>query len=265
MITFSQLGNYGRLGNQMFQIATMIGYAKKHNINWAVPQDWEYLNAFYKTFPTHPPHRGSEYKHYIEPRFEYTEIPHCDNIDIAGYFQSEKYFEHCKEEVLKQFTMKADYAPWGCLRDIKDFRIAIHIRRGDYLKTPDFYCQLTPEYYKEGINIIIKRKCLIRSIPDIHVKIICFSDDIEWCKQELPKYFKVDYFLEGYTPTEDLFLMSGCDAFVIANSSFSWWGAYLSEQGNINKGTTIVAPNNWFMPQTGLTTKDLIPERWIKL
>jgi hypothetical protein len=238
MITFSQLGRQGRLGNQLWQIAATIATAKKYNLPYAFPK-WEYEpffnlhNCFTDTI------RIS--KTYQEPHFHFAPIPHGSDLDLSGYFQSYKYF--------------ADYDQ--IIKDIFEFRnpappqkntTSIHVRRGDYVNLSEYHSDLSiTNYYEKTIAILDTEKYLI------------FSDDIEFCKKKfIGNRFS---FVEGGNPASDLALMSACKNQIIANSSFSWWAAYLNKNPNKN----VMAPKVWFGPKLPHNTKDLLPENWTKI
>ena len=154
-----------------------------------------------------------------------------DNIDIFGYYQTHKYFEHIEDEIREDFTFDPQLVK-ACkefleytyvYRDV----IALHIRRGDYVSNPNHPSQPIL-YYQRALEML----------PDLDV--VVFSDDTEWCKQQ--EIFSSDRFSvsEGNTTDADLCLMSLCQYHIIANSSFSWWGAWLA------KSKKVIAPKNWF-------------------
>lgn len=241
MITFSNLGNQGRLGNQLYQIASVIALALKNKDTYIFPQ-WQY-EAFFNLKDCF----SSEIKptkKFLESGFHYTEIPYNisknEILDLSGYFQSKKYFEHCEDEIKRLLTPKNIYET---IYDVT----SLHVRRGDYLTFSKEFNQLDMNYYNKAMSIIKSKYYLI------------FSDDIKWCK----KNFIGDQFMfsEGKNPAEDLSLMISCENNIIANSSFSWWGAYL----NKNKDKKIIYPKTWFGPNLLHDTKDLIPEGWIKI
>ena len=124
--------------------------------------------------------------------------------------------------------------------------IALHIRRGDFLKNSGNHHNLGLDYYKQALNQFNPKQ-----------QVVIFSDDPQWClEQEL---FEGDRFMvsSGNGPYHDLYLMSLCSDFIIANSTFSWWGAWLANRG------TVVAPKKWFGPNNQhLSTKDLYPASW---
>ena len=131
---------------------------------------------------------------------------------------------------------------------IDENNISIHIRRTDYVTSNGYHPVQSIEYYKQAIEII-----------GDYDNIFVFSDDINWCKENLK--FDNMIFVDGNDDVEDMWLMSICNHNVIANSSFSWWGAWL----NNNPDKKVIAPNNWFGSQTNLNTNDLIPNTWIKI
>lgn len=206
---------------------------------------------------------------YQEPGFLYKKIPYYPNMQIHGYFQSEKYFKHRRREILELFTdykqdilnslqLKLDLLPGK--------KISLHIRRADYLKLQHTHNVLPIHYYQNAINIM--KKSLGKDYND-YIYLI-FSDDIEWCKTQ--KFFKQlpdVHFIEDSDPLTkgpvevfQLYLMSMCDHNIIANSSFSWWGAWLNE----NPNKIVIAPNKWFANEkNGPKQWDTIYcDKWIK-
>ena len=237
--TFSQLGKMGRLGNCLFQIATTISAAIKNNDTYAFPQ-WEYEpyfnlhECFNKNIIVN--------KIYREQGFHYSPIPNDKNLDLVGYFQTEKYFENNKQEIINFLTPIHHFEkePGLC---------SIHVRRSDYVHFQDCHPLITMNYYNKAIEKSGYKKFLI------------FSDDINWCKKNFIGNM-YDY-AENNTPTVDLALMSKkCESNIICNSSFSWWGAYLNQSPN----KIVIAPNIWFGPKLNYNNiKDLLPKEWIKI
>lgn len=239
MITFTNLGKMGRLGNQLFQIATCIGVAEKTNDKYIFPK-WEYE----KNFCLHNCYSDSikVNNSYAEPYFHYKEIKTQPGqvTDLVGYWQSYKYFNNCQELILGLLTPKTGFS-------IKYNCTSIHVRRGDYTKLTKEYEQLNMDYYNKAMKAVNSKNYIV------------VSDDINYCKS----IFKGDNisFSEYKNPIDDLGLMISCEHNIIANSTFSWWGAYL----NKNPSKIIIAPNKWFGPALNHDTKDLIPNSWIKL
>ncbi len=160
---------------------------------------------------------------------------------LCGYFQSEKYFSHCREEILKAFNFK-----WNKITN----KVSIHVRRADYVVGTPFE-PITMEYITKAI-LFFKEKG--------YYNYYVFSDDMEWCKRNVNSGVFSDCkfeYSEGKNEFEDLELISSCEHNVTANSTFSWWGAWLNR--NLNK--IVVTPEKWF---NGVN-KDLIPDSWIKL
>lgn len=242
-VFFKELGNYGRLGNMYFQMAATIGVAQAHNDDYRFPDQSFFTKINLSGKAICGPINNSV-PTYHEPNFSYSKInKNQPLLNLHGYFQSEKYFEHCKDEVRRVLTPKTHYDHNGIT--------AIHVRRTDYLdpRHKDCYHILTRENYYDKAMEIVPGPYLI------------FSDDIDWCRKNFTGHeFS---FSETQDPITDLAKMLACDKFIIANSSFSWWGAWLST----TPGKQVVAPGKWFGPKLAPThdTKDLIPDKWIKI
>ena len=181
------------------------------------------------------------------------------DVYLKGYFQSEKYFLPIKETLQKEFTFKDEI-----IRKVKDFTdktrsatsVSVHIRRGDMENDPvttGHHGIMPLSYYKKGIEIIRSKI----ANPQFYF----FSDDINWVKENFNDLKPT--FVSGeisQTHFEDLYLMSQCHHNIIANSSFSWWGAWL----NKNPDKIVIAPKIWFI-KGPKDTQDLLPEKWIKI
>jgi hypothetical protein len=244
MISFIELGNLGRLGNQMFQYAALKGIAANRGYDYCVPLDESFgikdekvkksdCNLYGVFDLCNKNKRTVNSSQRIMERmrnFDEDLFNNCpDNIDLFGYFQCEDYFKHIEDDIRKDFTFKKDLDD-KCVEflDSSEY-ISLHVRRGDYVESEDYHPLQTPKYYEKSLEFFSK------DIP-----VIIFSDDSEWCKtQEL---FSSDRFLisENNSTDFDLCLMSKCHYHIIANSSFSWWGAWLA------KSKKIIAPKNWF-------------------
>jgi hypothetical protein len=254
----------GRLGNSMFQLAACIGYAKKYGYAWAAPADAR-ESSVHQVFPNLPktsnsPNAFPKRTGYDPEWFDYRDLPNVGpDVMLTGYWQSWKYFDHCKDEVKKVFQL--DINPIDA--------ISIHVRRGDYVTYANSFPPITKDYVREADNAIYDRD---KSSP---YKYIMFSDDIEWCKKEFRDwhdYVDIEY-SEGRTEREDLSLMASCKHHIIANSSFSWWGAYLGH----NPDKIVVTPHeeSWYGPDNGVTKwyrennkpllPDLLPPEWIRI
>ncbi|GJQ57564.1 MAG: hypothetical protein D8M57_19995 [Candidatus Scalindua sp. AMX11] len=155
-ITFSRLGKHGRLGNQLFQIAVVIAHSKKFGISAKFPK-WhcKYDNIYYSDFFKNKIDESLQLdliphvKVYREPFFHYTEIPKQINTDFYGYFQSDKYFNHCLEEIKKLFEPKEAMIE-QISEKYKNLTFSqicsIHIRRGDYIGSVHEICNI--DYYR---------------------------------------------------------------------------------------------------------------------
>lgn len=275
MITMSKLGQMGRLGNQLWQIATMIGYANEHKVLWAIPEEYKSPTCFFP-FPLISERCFSrlEFQQYKETSNKFNPIPklpYPQNINIDGFFQSHKYFEKHNDCIKRWFTPKPDLVyklkekyPEYFEKGIQT--IALHIRRTDFEnEVKGYYNYLSVKYYREAAGKIASNIPYYHYVP---VKILYFSDDIEWVKANLP----TNEYIEGNTAEEDLILMSYMKNHVIANSSFSWWGAYIALLNN--RTNLVVSPGgpnwSWFGPKREKDwrdTSDLIPNdpKWIAI
>lgn len=251
MITYSRLGHArrGRLGNQLFQIASTIGLARKHGHDYVFPE-WGYAHHFERKLPV-----GYLGGHIAMPEkhFHYDDTPLSQKVDydIDGWRQSEKYWQHAAHEVRSTFAFEPNFKRSVTQRFKKALSkpsIAISIRRGDFVDNPNYY-QLPIRYYLGA---------LLREFPDWEqYNIILFSDDIPYCRVHF-ECLDNAYFAEG-SDIEQLCLMSMCNHFIISNSTFSWWGAYLGEK----QGTKIVRPVHVFDgPLSKNSEADYWPERW---
>lgn len=286
----------GGLGNQMFQYAFARILAKKNGttlkidksffdltekIQGHTPRDFE-LDIFNESFLQASPsdillfHKLSTInkikrelglnfpKVYLEPSLSFHQK--CLSIKtpvyLKGYFQSYKYLLGQENFIKKLFSFPIDtFDPVNkkILDDIKSTTtISIHVRRGDYVddkQTQQFHGNCGLDYYLDAIALLAYR--------NKDFTLVFFSDDSDWIKKQLkdlpyPKIV-VDHNI-GEDSWKDMALMSLCSHNVIANSSFSWWAAWLNK--NLEK--TVIAPKNWFASPE-INTNDLIPSQWIRL
>lgn len=244
----------GRMCNQMFQIACCIGMAKKHGLQYHVPAHTQNDGLWIPRFL----HLQNEnYNPYIpltvikESSFEYHEIPFEEkwklrNTELRGYWQSEKYFNHCKEEVKEAFNI-----PY---KKQEGF-VSLHVRRTDYLTFPNHHPVITNEYIEEAQR---------RLMNEGYYKFIVFGDDPVWNKEHINKeiYPLGDFeYSEGKTEKEDLSLMSSCEHNICSNSTYAWWGAWLNQ----NPNKIVIMPKRWFGPACNHNTSDLYPPKTIIL
>lgn len=243
MITFPELGRWGRLGNQLFQMAATMALAMEHGEVYAFPR-WDYEGRFGISgcFYDRPPGGGVEYR---ERRFAWDPVPYRPGLRLYGYFQSEKYFGKFSPLIRRLLTPRLTVAR------TKYLGIAsVHVRRGDYLEKADCHPPCGVDYYLRA-----EAECRRRGIAEF----VVFSDDRAWCREHLAGR-------RGWrmaAPADEvvhLSEMAACEAHVIANSSFSWWGAWLDPRAE----KLVVAPKEWFGPTLAPThpTRDLIPPKW---
>jgi hypothetical protein len=182
------------------------------------------------------------------------------NTYLDGFWQCEDYFKMHRELLLKDFTLKHALHPEeeSLKQTIQNgTNISLHVRRGDYVSIPsnlNFHGVLDVEYYNKAIELI-KQKTKID-------KVFVFSDDIEWCKQNFTNHelFNFVDFTHKVPAYQELYLMSQCSHHIIANSSFSWWAAWLNNKPN----KIVVAPKVWFADKS-IDTSDIVPKQWIRL
>jgi len=248
----------GGLGNQMFQIATTYTLALKNNDSCCfnfnhchTPLQGNSSNKYKDSILSKVNNSDIiiERVGYTEPKFSYDELPYANGLVLDGYFQSEKYFKEYRNEIIDLFPINTK----NVINFINGINLenkqitSVHIRRGDYLSNPEIHSPCSIEYYNKSIKYIGS------SI------FIFISDDIEWVKEN----FISDNFY--YSPfndeLDDLALMVSSDNNIIANSSFSWWGAWL----NRNNKKKVIAPKQWFGPLGSKEIYDIIPENWIKI
>jgi len=253
----------GGLGNQMFQYAFARFLSSKHNVRFFLDTSFykNNIGAVTRLFllDKFPNTNINEFNpinlkypiQRIPDNFFFNKIEILPNMDyyLDGYWQSEKYFLEIREELRNEFSPPTNVLD-KLLKTIStnSNSVSIHIRRTDYVTSNGYHPVQTVEYYENALNII-----------GDYDNLFVFSDDIQWCKNNLN--FKKMIFVESLSEIEDLWLMSLCKNNIIANSTFSWWGAWL----NKNPNKKVVAPIKWFGSQTNLNTSDIIPEDWLKI
>jgi hypothetical protein len=244
VVTFNMLGRYGRLANQMYQIAGVIGVARRNGFDFAFPQwiNWDHKERFgssedcdiYKHFENQLPlYDGPTLPdHPVEWGYHDVNLSH--SVSLSGHFQSEKFFEHAIDEFKWYMRMKDEPA--------LNHYVAIHVRRGDY---DDRYHPRIPEsYYRAAMAHFPDRKFLV------------FSDDIDACKGMFGS--DVEY-SEGRDYLEDFKLMKRCHSFIIANSSYSAMAAVLGDAPD----KKVIAPRPWFGPAYAqIDGEDIYGDNW---
>lgn len=240
----------GGIGNRLFQMAAAIGHALDHDTTYCFPHaDMGSVDLF-KIIRV--PVRISEQiaYYYNDQLHGYRKIPFHRDMCLNGYFQSERYFENHKDAIYDRLKLPDQ------LSSIHN-TVSVHVRRGDYLSHPDLFCDLWhTDFYKKAI-----RHFVAMGYKDF----VFFSDDIVWCEKKFTaEYFGADrFYYSSYTdPVKDLIWMAECRHHIIANSTFSWWGAWIGEMYKNAIVCEVVAPENWFTAKSGLSSADLIPARW---
>lgn len=250
----------GRLGNNLFQLAACLSLANKNNTKAYYSKQEQSLNAFELQDISYNPTNGQI--RFSEKKFSYNEqfdsLP--NNTHLHGYFQSERYFLNCKDLIRKNFAFKEHvknnvYANgYSDIEDSSNEYTAIHIRRTDYLNIQHAHPICTKDYYINCLNEIKPK-----------TKIFVFSDDLNWCKE--------NFIGEQYTHVNldhhcCLYMMTKVKNLVIANSTFSWWGAWL----NNKQDKCVYAPKQWFgntLPYRSADVslehclKDIFPKDWV--
>ena len=277
MITFYNLGHYGQLGNQLFQYATLRAVAEAQGYEMRIPMRFDApknkglveLGPFSLACEPLAEEDTRRFTHrYIEKThaFDPDVFDVRDWTDLAGYFQSEKYFKHLRQELLRELSFRdpiGDYAA----RYIEAIRarsggaplVAVHVRRGDYLEKNGRLRVLSPDWYRTAMDMFKKTGPVF----------LFFSDDPGWCVANFGESPDPESILRPLSVAQvatpdhwhDLAVMMLCDHFIISASSFSWWGAWLSRHPK----KTVVAPKPWFGPGMNRDERDIVPEEWRRI
>ena len=250
----------GRTGNIMFQIAHAYSKALEYNRQFTVPSKESSTshqeNTLYRKisfdiqtsveFPNIEQKWGKFHYEHIEPSKD-------NPTAFCGFYQSEKYFKKHSEAIRDLFSPPRSFIN-KVLKEYPFFAnetvAAINVRRGDYLTQLTRHPVVSLEYINEAYE----------SLPS-HDKLLIMSDDIEWCKEniKLPNLVFSDN--SKFWDAEGIWLLSLCDHFIISNSTFSWWGAWLSRTDN----KVVIAPSTWFGPDIKEIPEDIYCENWVKL
>ena len=262
MITFNNIGYFGRLGNQMFQYAALVGIATKKGFEYGIPhknasvkkvvnsvtgEEKLDLLDFFKNIKaknvTEPNGKTIYYDRACKYEPGFFDVVE-DGMDILGYFQSEKYFSHCEKEIREQFAFdeKEHMFAWHHVnKGTYDNPICVHVRRGDYAHYNGIHDFPGKDYYHEAMKEFLDGR------------FVFYSDDLDWCREEFPGHDYVD----KKNPYQALQSMSCCRGHIIANSSFSWWAAWLR-----GKNGKTVAPSKWFGPKGQQDWQDIYCDGW---
>lgn len=240
---------YGRSGNLLFQIAAAFGYARKYDTQWFIPRNYHHREV-YRQWPKLPVFKGDVRKLKVYDRtlsdatWSYEEIPfHSGGLEIRGFFQSELYFAHCKDEIKKLFTLPINPIDY----------CSLHVRRADYLdKNQQTFCPVDMNYIRQAMQ---KMKDFGKT------KFMVVSDDLPWCRENIKDSDCEIRFSDGKSVMSDLSLMASCTDHIISNSTLAWWGSWLGH----NDSKIVVSPHheapNWFL-HNRMDTTHLIPTEW---
>jgi hypothetical protein len=272
----------GGLGNQIFQIFATIAYAiKSRNKFQFLAQEtlgggsctlrYTFWNTFFSSLKPFLITNLPPVNIVRENGFTFQELPinllTGTNVLIHGYFQSEKYFKDQFEMICRLIGLeKLKQSVLDTLRLNKDDlnnTISMHFRLGDYKKLADFHPIATPKYYENALNHFNNK------FPETNFSILYFCEDadvndVQITIQNLENIFPNYKFTRGTNTLSDwqqMLYMSLCRHNIIANSSFSWWGAYF----NTNPDKVVCYPSVWFGQTANIDTRDLCPNEWIKL
>lgn len=250
----------GQFGNQMFVIAATTSLALD---NGAIPYfpdfnrsdlglAFNYENVFYHLNANDPPTPIKTY--YIEPHFYFDPIPYQPNMGLRGWFQSEKYFKHHKQEIVDLLSPHPEIVDYLTQKygDViaHPKTVSIHYR---YYGNEEYDCSAYAlcdmEYYQKAIELF----------PEDSLFVV-FSNKIDWCKENFSQIPRNFLFIEDNPYYMDFYLMTMCKDNIICNSSFSWWAGYL----NLNPDKKVIVPPHWFSAKYEAlnNTKDLIPPEW---
>jgi len=266
MIGMNNLGLNGRLGNQMFQYASLVGVAKKRNYEWCIPKENQDLTKCFlmKNLQRYGTIEGLELHLHESHEFCEDLFLECpDEVTFHGYFQSEKYFKHVEDVVREDYQFNDDILisvandyPQELLEDA----VSIVVRRFedifDYPGCELNHRNLPISYYESAIKMMGENR-----------KYIICSNNLDWCKQQ--ELFQGDNFIFNDSITNgvnksfhDLCLISCCKDHIIANSTFSWWGAWLGTQSD----KKVISPVRWYGPNLShIDAEDLFPIEWTRI
>ena len=271
MITIEIMGG---LGNQLFQIFTLISCAKNHDIPFYFEKKTisygsrkiDYWNNLLSELTIYLKHPSNFLSIFHEKQFNYNEIQDIDptfNNKLLGYFQSYKYFENNYHEILNMIKFNEKIIPYSNLYDYSN-TISLHFRIGDYKDLQNFHPILKIQYYFNAIEEIINKKnknnwnILYFYEDDDFIQVI---SNINMILYKFPSlnFIRIEKSLQDW---EQLLVMSQCLHNIIANSTFSWWGAYL----NKNNDKIVTYPSTWFGPALcNKNVSDLFPDTWNKI
>jgi hypothetical protein len=249
----------GRLGNQLFQLGLLFAIRERHGHEFYLPHAGESL---WGCFDLDVPSAGTECSREFREvngscNYDARVFEQPDGTSFHGYFQSYRYLESCRDDLVRFLRFNSDHRAWSQAllfayrRRHKGPLVSLHVRRGDYVNTgfEDAWGNLAADGYYDRA---------VASLGD-DVTYLVFSDDIAWCRRSLEldraEFVDVDH-------GTSLAVMAGCDVNIIANSTYSWWGAYL------NPAAEVYAPSRWFgpaMPPPNDRQDDIVLPNWRRI
>lgn len=264
----------GGLGNQLFQIFTLINYCIQNKCNFIFPmnmQDWDqkrfpYWDSFLYTLKeyTRPNEQIDSIIEYMESEFHYNEIPRfTTDIKFNGYFQTELYFKEHFESICKLIGVREKQAMIKSKYNLYDNTIGLHFRMGDY-GNPHHHPIIPDTYYINSLNFIINKT----KKTDWNIYYACEKDDddvVFMRIQNIKQHFASLNFIKISNDIDEwkqMLFMSICKHNIIANSSFSWWSAYFNQYNE----KIVCYPSLWFGPaKDNFNLKDIYPDKWNKI
>lgn len=240
----------GRLGNQLFQVAAAIGYAKKYNTDWFIPKGYHHREIYrHWNLPIYKGNirRLKLYDVATDEGWGYSPIPfHAGGVLLRGFFQSPLHFEHCEQDVKNVFKLQIDPVD----------AVSIHVRRGDYLALNQY------TFKPVDMNYINQAMDIFKRIGK--TKFMVVSDDLPWCRDNIKDPDCEILFSPGVSVYADLCLMASCEHHIISNSTLAYWAAYLGR----NENKVVVSPSaeapNWFL-HGRMDTSNLLPKHWTQI
>jgi hypothetical protein len=268
MLTINLMGG---LGNQLFQMFAFLSYCLKHGKSFAFSKNLHMSRYHGGERNVYWDSIFSNLKHFIrdnltlpigyrEPHFHYSELPHNinDNTSLSGYYQSYQYFDHYKDQIMSLLHLK------NLIEQVPSYpnHISLHFRVGDYKSLKNLHPIMPSSYYIKSLTKLLSLDQSVSNVIYFYEK-----DDQDYIDKIITKlseqfptlnFEPCDHSLKDW---EQMLCMSTCKHNIIANSSFSWWGAYL----NTNKEHKTCFPKVWFGSELGHDTKDLCPSHWISI
>lgn len=246
MISFSQLGNLGRLGNQLFQYAYLRSQANRMGVEYACP-GWAGDSLFDLGESKRRVSADACSFEYREPKsycgYNQSAVEIADDTDVWGFFQTPRYFGM---DALKWYSF-----PQSKIYPELSHCVGIHLRFGDYLDLTHVYTPLKRQYYARAMKLFPGAKFAV------------FSDDLQRAELMLSNLLPRErvLFYRGKSDIDDFFAMVSCRSHIISNSSFAWWAAYLSA-GVHGQKWQVVGPRDWFTKSWSTQNRDIYFESW---